>query len=313
MNKKKVMALMTGIMVLSTACGGETVETAAPVQEAQETEQPVTEETTAEQNTEVLEEAEVQTEDSAKEEAVAEEESTGNGSTGLKIGSSELDEICAKYDEVLSTYDVESYFGYNIIDGWASDDFGVDGRQECRYVDIWTNGDETVSIEGIDRAESLGTYVTDENGKEFIPPSDEFDYNNRYLDAIHDFYETREWKEPERPQSPVGWPDEEYGYERYCPIRIYQGEVDTPYGKGILCSAVYEGVRYTGYDEETHCYTKVVDTYLWSRDEEMILEIDDQFVIISYSYFEWSDLGENVDPSNLDYTGRLDETIPQMF
>lgn len=217
------------------------------------------------------------------------------------------------------------FFISSIASSSLSDDYDVDGRQKSRYVDRWTSdniehddlvdvyGTETVRIEGIDRAKSLGTYVTDEDGNEFIPPSDEFEYGNNYNDALHEFYETKEWKEPERPKCPVGWPDEEYGYEQYCPTRIYRGEIETPYGKGILCSAVYEGVRYTGYDAEMHCYTEIADTYLWSRDEEMILEVDDRFVIISYSYFEWSDLGANVESSDLDYTGRLDEIIPQMF
>lgn len=332
MNKKRAIALiLCGMVAVSNvACGSGNVETTAPAQETEQAEasqEAVTEQTAAEEE-EQEESAEtgedVVTEDTVETEA-AEEKTEEAADGGLKIGSSELEEICAKYDKVLSTYEVESYFGYNIPDGWVGDDYGVDGRQESRYIDIWTsdnveNGDfvdvygtETVRIEGIDRAKSLGTYVTDDEGNDFIPPSDEFDYDNCYLDAIHDFYETKEWREPERPKCPVGWADEEYGYESFCPTRIYRGEIDTPYGKGILCSAVYEGVRYTGYDAETHCYTEMADTYRWSRNEEMILEIDDQFVIISYSYFEWSDLGANVDPDGLDYSGRLDEIIPQMF
>ena len=331
MYRKKVIALiLCGIVATSNAaCGDENKEAAAPVQETKqiETEKTVAEEETLQEEI-VKAEDNIVTEETAETDTIATEksaENVENETSKLTIGSSELEEICAKYDEVLSTYEVESYFGYNVPDGWTSDDYDVDGRQESRYVDRWTSdniehddlvdvyGTETVRIEGIDRAKSLGTYVTDEDGNEFIPPSDEFEYGNNYNDALHEFYETKEWKEPERPKCPVGWPDEEYGYEQYCPTRIYRGEIETPYGKGILCSAVYEGVRYTGYDAEMHCYTEIADTYLWSRDEEMILEVDDRFVIISYSYFEWSDLGANVESSDLDYTGRLDEIIPQMF
>lgn len=311
MNKKRAIALiLCGMVAISNAaCGSGNAETTAPAQETEQAEasqEAVTEQTAAEEE-EQEESAEtgedVVTEDTVETEAVAD--------GGLKIGSSELEEICAKYDKVLSTYEVESYFGYNIPDGWVGDDYGVDGRQESRYIDRWTCGDESITIQGIDRAKSLGTYVTDDEGNDFIPPSDEFDYQNRYWDTIHDFYETREWKEPERPKCPVGDPDDEYGYEQYYPTRIYRGEVDTPYGKGILCSAVYEGVKYTGYDAETHCYTEEAGTYEWVRDEEMILEIDDQFVIIQYNNFNW--YAPDTEPANLDYSGRLDEIIPQMF
>lgn len=43
----------------------------------------------------------------------------------------------------------------------------------------------------------------------------------------------------------------------------------------------------------------------------MILEIDDQFVIIQYNNFNW--YAPDTEPANLDYSGRLDEIIPQMF
>lgn len=317
MNKKKVMALILCGMaaVSSAACGSGNAEATAPAQETEQTETATVEET-AEKTTpeEMAQEEDAEKDENAVTEDTGETESTTEEKEAekqLKIGSSELEEICAKYDKVLSTYEVESYFGYNIPDGWAGDDYDVDGRQESRYIDTWTCGDESITIQGIDRAKSLGTYVTDDEGNDFIPPSDEFDYDNCYLDAIHDFYETGEWKEPERPKCPVGWSDEEYGYEQYCPNRIYRGEIDTPYGKGILCSAVYEGVKYTGYDAETHCYTEEAGTYEWSRNEEMILEIDSQFVIMQYSHFNW--YAPDTEPVNLDYSGRLDEIIPQMF
>ncbi len=319
MYKKKVMTLvLCGIVAISNiACGNENTETSLPVQETEQTEtteKPVEKETEQEEITEEEENLATENQDHAETEISAEEndmEEEEDKTPRLTIGSTELEDICAKYDEVLSTYDLESYFGYNIPDGWTSDDFNVDGRQEERYIDQWVNGEEAITIRGFDGGnEYLGSYVTDDDGNEFIPPSDEYEYENHYNDALHDFCKTKEWEEPERPKSPVGWPDGD-GPVDFCKNRIYRGNINTPYGKGILCTTVYETVMYTGYDPETHCYTEVDHTDSWRQREEMILEIDEYIVIIEYNSGNW--YSPDAEPTDLEYTGRLDEIIPQMF
>lgn len=309
------LVLCNMIAFSNVACGNENAEITAPVQESEDTsseetmQENVTQEVTAEEAAAQTEES-IVAEDSAEEDNAKQEE---NKTSGLTIGSSELEEICAKYDKVLSTYDVEVYFGYNIPDNWRGDDsWDSDGRQQSRYIDIWRNGEETITIQGFEGGNRyMGTYVTDDDGNQFIPPSDMYEYKNRYNDALHEFCKTGEWKEPERPKSPVGQPDSENGSVGFCPTRIYRGDIDTPYGKGTLCSTVYETVIYTGYDAETHCWTKVDHTESWNRTEEMILEIDDWIVTIKYDNFNWYML--DAEPTDLEYMGLLDEIIPQMF
>lgn len=309
MYKKKTVALVLCVMVLSTACGSEKVETEASIQEAQETEQAEeVEGTTEEQN----EQGEMDDDTAPEENTEIDTNSKENGTEEADnqrfvIGTTKLEDICAAYDKVLSTYALESYFGYNIPDGWTGDDTWsvIDGRQEERYIDQWTSGTETITIRGICNDGSVVVSMFDENGNEYEPQTDIYDYDNRYYEALHEFCETEEWKEPERAKLPSG------SSVDYCTDRIFRGNIDTPYGKGTLCTAVYEIVFYKNYDEEKHCYTEVDHTEGWIQKEEMVLEIDDYFVIMEYNNGDW--YSPNGAPTNLEYTGRLDEVIPQMF
>ena len=96
-----------------------------------------------------------------------------------------------------------------------------------------------------------------------------------------------------------------------------QGEIETPYGTAILYSRIVEGCFYTELDEEQMIYANLQHDY-WQLYEGMLLEIDDYYVQIEYKIGDWWFKSETETElpdefANHEYTGKLEEIIPQMF
>lgn len=234
------------------------------------------------------------------------------------LGDGELESIVEKYEKVLSmssSFGIKPYFGYNVPEGWKWDDSSIyqdiDGRKEERNYDYWisSNNDvEKIYIQSWSSSiQSPVIWIVD--GEEKEVQSDDYEYDNKYNDEWRSFCKTGKWTEPKRPNYVI---NSMMGYitsmEKY-------GEIDTPYGKGVLYRALYEGVLYSEYDEEKLCYTQVKGTNNWSLEEGMIIEVDDYFVKITYNLDDWIVAGTKLPESlaQTEYTGRLEEIIPQMF
>lgn len=312
---------MTGIMSVSlafvcAACGGGeaekagdeiAVEAAAETNEESEAAEPVAE--NVEEVGETLEDA-GETETGAGEAEEVEEDGR------YRIGDAELESIVQKYDKVLSTYDLEYYFGYNIPAGWNETWAEWDGMQEEKMTDEWRRGDDSVLIQSISRPHAGTTIVSyyDADGNEIEIQSDYYEYEDRYSEAIQVFCETGEWKEPKRASNPSG------SVVEYCTDRIFEGKTDTPYGEGILYSAIYEAVPYTGFDEEKRCYTQIDEaadglSHYYFRREGMFVEVDEYFVQVEFGTYDWFAFegkgSERV--SGIEYSGKLEEILAEMF
>lgn len=314
--KEVIVLLLSAVVFTSTACGKNDV-TGYETSVANEAVQTEKERESDDKKEEVLGERELRREQ--QEQLFEEVFSTEETFDKAQVGDQDtLAGIIDKYDKVFSDSSVKAYFGYNVPAGWKRPDYYTwadpDGREEKRSVDHWineNNNEETIEINSFssESFNSVGRIAYDSEGNEWEIQSDETEYINRYNDALHIFYETEEWTEPERANYPMS------SFILYCTDRIPRGEIDTPYGRGILYSAVYEWIFYTEYDDEMHCYTMIDDSeHYWSAGEGMILEIDNYYIEIEYLLSDWEYFEEYPeDFINAEYTGRLNEIIPQMF
>lgn len=315
--------MVTGILALTmavicAACGNgssnaEPAEAVASVGAESEEEKTGTEEqieaevqeqTTAEEP--VVEGTEAAVEPEA--ETAAEENQDKNTLTSV-----ELEKIVQQYDEVLSNYDLECYFGYNKPDdGWELE-AGYDGREQGKERERLSRGDETLHIEGFESEPVEIVSVFDENDNEVEVQADEYEYQCRYNDAIRAFCNMGEWEEPERCQKPY------HMGMSYCIDRKPEGKIDTPYGEGTLYSAVYEYIGYEEHNEEGAYWEQVDESSrYWIRREGMLIEIGDYFVQVELSnldwyVWEWEEEKSGDRLLDIEYTGRLEELLPQMF
>lgn len=308
-----ILGLMAAAMC--TACGNDAVEkradeTAAPAEtvsdETSLAEKEIAEEKVSEQPT---------VQESKKEDAAIETEPVEEKENEIHkymLGDGELEKIVQQYDEVLSNYDVECYFGYNKPDeGWSKTWDEWDGRQEGKNMEELSQGNERLIIEGFEAVPTEIISVFDEEGNEVEVQADSYEYECRYNDAIRSFCKTGEWVEPERCQKSY------YEGMNYCIDRRLEGRMDTPYGEGTLYSAVYEHISYEEYNEQEAYWTQIDDSSrYWYRREGMIIEVDDYFVQIELSVSEdwylWEgESGEGL--LGIEYSGRLEEILPQMF
>lgn len=252
-----------------------------------------------------------ETQAAVEQEEAAEEENQDNNKGTLR--GEELEKIVQQYDEVLSDYDLKCYFGYNKPDdGWESW-YDVDGRQEGKREGEIHKGDETLYIKSFETEPVRVVSVFNEDGNEVEVQADEYEYQCRYNDAIRVFCKTGEWEEPERCQKPY------HAGIDYCIDRRHQGKIDTPYGEGILYSAVYEYIGYAEHNDEGAYWEQIDESYCnWRRGEGVIMEIDKYFIQIELSADDWYVLDwkeGNGGDSLVDivYSKRLEELLPQMF
>ena len=146
------------------------------------------------------------------------------------------------------------------------------------------------------------------------PEKDYYDYNNQYMEALHQFLETGKWEEPERAK--------QLPYQMFIPYTtemVKQGEIDTPYGTAVLYSRICEMCDYVEKDEEKQVYTTPQNVG-WDLCEGMIIEIDDYFIQVEYRLDDWNAyrlIGSETELppefANHEYTGELEEIVPQMF
>lgn len=317
MHRRKIVTgiLALTMVVIGTACGNgssnaEPTETAAPVEAEAEKE-----------NTGVVEQAaaEVQEQETVEDETAEavteadEETATDEIQDKDKLTSVELENIVQQYDEVLSNYDLECYFGYNKPDdGWELE-AGYDGREQGKESEQLSQGNETLHIESFESEPVEIISVFDENDNEVEVQADTYEYQCRYNDAIRAFCETGEWEEPERCEKPY------HMGMSYCIDRKPAGKIDTPYGEGTLYSAVYECFSYEEWNEEGAYWEQIDESSrYWYRREGMLIEINDYFVQVELSnldwyVWEWEEEKSGDRLLDIEYTGRLEELLPQMF
>lgn len=313
--KKLAIGAMTLMMaVIYTACGNGAETKSVEIDETADlTETAADEESN---NAEVKDQVTAETEDKevpsvakSEEETVVEENQDNEQDT---LGGAELNKIVEQYDEVLSNYDLECYFGYNKPDDGWKPDLGYDGRQQGKEQECLRCGDEVLYIEGFESKPVKMISVYNENGDMVEVQADTYEYQCRYNDAIRAFCKTGEWEEPERCQKPF------HMGMRYCIDRKPAGKIDTPYGEGTLYSAVCEIISYKEYNEEGAYWEIDESVHQWYRSEGMLIEIGDYFVQVELStddwyVWEWEE-GESGDRLlNIEYTGRLEELLPQIF
>lgn len=321
--KKLCVIMGSSIMMLAiTACGDSSITESAAVENIQMDENPSdgTEESESVAESSVADEkdnpenGEEETDEVSKDEEEDVEEESGK----YMLGDTELDKILEQYDNVLSVEKFDGVipvFGYTIPAGWernSAEGYETDGRVEPKSRDqLHQYGDEQHSvalIEDIDINMWYNQPVVIKEKQE----TDYYDYNNRYKEALHQFLETGIWEEPERASKMI------FNYINYTKELNKQGEVETPYGTAILYSTLKEGCYYTDYDEEKQIYTNPQNRG-WYLYEGMILEIDNYYIQIEYKKADWALSGLETEielPSELanhEYTGKLEEVIPQMF
>ena len=246
------------------------------------------------------------------EEAEVEEE-------GVKymLGEAELEEILEQYDNVLSVErsdGVMSVFGYTIpagVERESEEWYGADGGKEGKSYDVLIRyGDEQHTAALVERISMEVFY----NKKSFIEGEalDINDYNNQYKEALHQFMKEGVWEEPKRVEQSAY-----QNFFEYTAEMKKQGEIETPYRTAILYSRIVEGHFYTELDEEQMIYANPQHDY-WQLYEGMLLEIDDYYVQIEYKIGDWWFKSETETElpdefANHEYTGKLEEIIPQMF
>lgn len=318
MYRRKVITGIIALMMVAIcmACGNGTasVETSETAVSAETVSDEGNTGTDEEVSTDVQEQSMAESEETdaapePEEETVEEEKQDDNK---YRLSGRELEKIVQQYDEVLSNYDLECYFGYNKPDdGWEKLWNEWDGRQEEKDTDQLSKGNETLFIHGFEINPVEVVSVFDDNGNEVEVQADTYEYECRYNDEIREFCKTGEWKEPERCQNPYN------KGMNYCIDRRLEGKIDTPYGEGTLYSVVYEYVGYEEHDDERACWTQIDESSrYWYRREGMILEIDEYFVQIelaaSDDWYVWEGKsGERL--LGIEYTGRLEELLHQMF
>lgn len=327
---KKLLVIMGSAFTMITvmACGNsEANESIAEVSEQEaETTSGITEEqeniaeSSVNDETDNMENGEAETDEVSKDEE-ADVEKNGK----YMIGDAELEAIIEPYDKVLSrTISIDgvsflqSYFGYNVPEGWEWPSYhnweDPDGRKESRMHDGWINTNNSAETIDLDSfyGDTINYWYDQDGNKVEVLPGSYRHYQNCYHEALHTFMETGKWEEPEREKQL------EYEFMRYYTNMTMEGEIQTPYGKGILYRGIYEGVPYTGYDEETGVYTEI-DTdspmHSWHLEEGMLIEVDDLFIRITYHLSDWYSSTEELPDSlaNREYTGRLESIIPLMF
>lgn len=226
------------------------------------------------------------------------------------LGDVELEKILAQYDNVLSigsSDGITPLFGYTIPEGWervGEEFFGADGRVEKKNQDELQHSAEEISLYW-----AYNQPITSGSETE----KDYYDYDKQDKEAIYQFLENGVWEEPERAEQ-LPFPTFFYTTEM-----IKQGEIETPYGIAVLYSQISEICDYTEKDEEKQVYTAPQNVG-WDLCEGMIIEIDDYFIQVVYRLDDWkayraigteTELPEEF--ANHEYTGRLEEIIPQMF
>lgn len=294
--RELLISVCAGILSIGLmACGNNAVtETTVPASEAESTEN--TSEST-DKNSEDMINTDA---DSQVEELTETEESQEEEKVEEKF---DYEAVINSYDNLLyinySNGGPVAYLGYHIPEGW-----------EQRVID----GEESTGLAKStdDLYNNVGEIFISQGGWDLA-----YGYQP-YQEAIHTFYDTGIYEEPERTA---------YYYNRWesCLTNLTkEGEIETPYGKAILYTAITELIEIDedAYNEEESGYDVSKGKHLaWNLTEgALIPTIDDIFVMIEYNInsgdWFWSSSSDSELPGsfiNHEYTGTLDEVIPLMF
>lgn len=193
----------------------------------------------------------------------------------------------SKYNNVMSRSGRYIY-GYSIPNGWSQDSFYKGKNENGINVYSSTNGltcgDDKLEIRIYDAYPNGSISIQDSSGT-VTEASDLEDYKKDFAEAQNNFYDTGTWTAPTETPDPAL-----YGGPYYPSIQK-ENEIETPYGRGIIYTALCEYV-YTSGETGIHVYTEGI---LIKAGNYFI---DVQYVPISSSFY-------TIDGVNYSYNGTL--------
>lgn len=310
--RKICVGALGGIMALTViGCGSE---------RADETAAEIVEQTADVDGEEELVDVEAETSEVAEENAVDEVETQESASDepGYEIGSEELNALVEQYAYTLSVAndgEEVSYFGWNMPDGWEA------GFREENQGSLHLENATDDIMEPYLFIYSIY--------KGILQVSEDSDYywlatiTGNEDNAWNAFYQTGVWEEAELPlyceRDAVG--------QDHAVLVDKVGEMETPFGTGILYCAVTAGIYWGGADvgEDGELYEIEGVDSVYDK-EGVLLAIGNRLVRIEYTQYREYYLteyylgeGELKDISYLDtlelqeYTGTIEELVTQML